>query len=100
MPLTGKLHTGTGAAVSLSTVGIPATFKRLDVMANDNNSADAFIGGSTVASDGTTDAWVQLVPGKSWTTGVAGKGDLHSVDTSAVYIIAASSDLIHFVVYQ
>jgi len=96
--ITGKLHTGTGAAVALSTVGVPAQFKKLDIQANDGNSADAYLGGSTVAVDGTVNAWLQLAPGKSYHIG-AESGDLLGIDTANTYIIAASSDLIHFIVH-
>ena len=92
MALTGAEHVGTAAAVKLSTL-IRTQGRQIDIYANGGNSATAYIGPSTVAADGSN-AYISLAKGKSWHAS-AGPGE--QVDIGAdLYVIAASSDQVHF----
>ncbi len=89
MALTGAEHVGTGAAVKVSTL-IRTNGKQVDIYANGGNSATAYLGPSTVAADGSN-AYIALAKGKSWHA-ASGHVDLGT----DLYVIAASSDQVHF----
>lgn len=96
MPLTGTQHTGTGAAVQLSTItALRGAFKQIDIVSNNGNSANFYIGPSTITTAGAN-AWIALKPGQSYSYKAVGGVDARERwDLSALYVIGTASDKLH-----
>ena len=97
MAITGAAHTGTAAAVALSTLVNKSSVTQLDFVANPGNVDVFYIGSSSVTTAGAN-AYVALEPGQSWS---AVRADLRVgyivLDPTALYVIGATTDKIHIV---
>ncbi len=97
MPITGAAHTGTAAAVALSTLVNKSSVTQLDFVANPGNVGIFYIGSSAVTVAGVN-AYIALEPGQSWS---AIRTDLSvgfiSLTPADLYVIGATTDKIHIV---
>jgi hypothetical protein len=94
--MTGGTHTGTGSAVKISTLFTQEKFRQIDIKGGSGNAASAYIGPSTVTSAGAN-AYIELEAGATWGAR-ADAGDRLDIDLDLLYVVAASSELVHFVV--
>jgi hypothetical protein len=97
MAITGAAHTGTAAAVALSTLVNKTSVTQLDFVANPGNVGIFYIGSSAVTVAGVN-AYVALEPGQNWS---AFRSDLRAgfikLDPTALYVIGATTDKLHIV---
>lgn len=95
MPITGAVHTGTNAAVQLSTLVRRKSFKQLDFKAGDANTVNAYIGPSTVTAAGA-DAFIALPSDGDWGAKSVNEEDLQQ-NWDDLYVVASTGELVHIV---
>jgi len=96
MPITGGAYAGDAVATKISTIVPRKLFKQCDIKANPDNAGVAYIGPSTVDTDGT-DAYIALSADGDWGTKVVDAEDLQA-DWDNLYVVATTDDSVHFVV--
>jgi hypothetical protein len=94
--MNGATHTGTGSAVQISTLFTQEQFRQIDIKGGSGNAASAYIGPSTVTSAGAN-AYIELEAAATWGARAV-EGERLKIDLDSLYVVAASSELVHFVV--